>query len=356
MNIFIQNSNNEIYAIGNNSHGMLGVDDAFNAPIETLTKLHLNVVDGLEIDIMSTGQFTNHSFVALKDNENKQIFYSFGLNEYAQQGHQFPDEYYTPTRISLNGLFNNTQITQISTGNKHSLFLSAVGRVYSCGLNDKGQCGTEVEDKDYSKVAELQMVPFLYEITRICCGANHNLCIDKNEALWCFGSNNDGQLGLGNEYKDKEHVNTAKINPYFKGDTSERKIAFIDCGDNHSLCINIKGMAFMFGDNTYGQCAQENQSSVNIPFCIQSIEGYADIVFESGSGGSEHTVLLSIKPINALYGFGKNQYHQTGNIQNEGIQYKPFLITKEDIGLDPNITNIVSVLCDYDTTIVVCET
>ena len=198
-NVFIRNSNNEIYAIGNNENGELGIDDAQNDEIETLTKLKLKIEDGLEIDIMSTGQFTNHSFVVLKDNAHKQIFYSFGKNYHEQQGHGSAYNLYRPTQISLNGLFKDIQIKQISTGRKHSLFLSVIGRVYSCGCNDKGQCGITLDDDDPFKLVEPQMVPFLYDVTKICCGANHNLCIDKNEALWCFGHNTWHQLGLGIE-------------------------------------------------------------------------------------------------------------------------------------------------------------
>ena len=352
-NVFIRNTKNEIYACGCNYHGSLGIDNTENHTIEALTKLELKVEDGSEIDIISSGQYTNLSFVVLKNNENKQIFYSFGENGDQQQGHQSGDYLYTPTKLSLNELFKDIRIKQISTGYRHSLFLSVVGRVYSCGNNDQGQCGIKFDAEN--RLIQPQIVPFLYDITKICCGINYNLCIDKNGALWCFGSNGYNQLGLGNEYEDENIVDTAIMNPYFKGGTDEDKIAFADCGDEHSLCINNKGMAFMFGRGCL--CAQANDGSVMTPFCIQSIKGYEDVVFESGSCGYDHTVLISIKPINALYGFGENGYHQTGNLQSEVTQYDPYLTTKEDIGLDnPDPTNIVGVLCDYNTTIVICET
>ena len=69
------------------------------------------------------------------------------------------------------------------------------------------------------------------------------------------------------------------------------------------------------------------------------------------------TVLVSIEPINALYGFGDNGYHQTGNSESGKPQFKPYLTRKEDIGLDiVNNTNILGVVCDYNTTIVICQT
>ncbi len=47
-----------------------------------------------------------------------------------------------------------------------------------------------------------------------------------------FGENNSNQLGLGEEYENKNQRNIALINPYF---TDDNKIIFVECGDSFSI-------------------------------------------------------------------------------------------------------------------------
>ena len=102
---------------------------------------------------MSKGQFTNHTFIVSKDIvTNKQSFYAFGQNQYQQQGFALMDNTeniyrYLPTLVpTLNEIFTNIEIIQISTGHQHSLFLTSAGKVYACGRNDGGECGVKIEE------------------------------------------------------------------------------------------------------------------------------------------------------------------------------------------------------------------
>eukprot|EP00483_Globobulimina_turgida_P004208 UN04216 len=144
------------------------------------------------------------------------------------------------------------------------------------------------------------------------------------------------------------------MNPCFKGDVDDNRIIFIECGDDFSLCISKNGKAFMFGANDFGQCGNEQDDNIYIPFCIQSMDEFKHILFESGSLGSTHTQLISYYPHNNLYGFGSNSYHQTGNIKDSEYQLLPYLNTKTDIGADKN-SKIAGVLCGQEVTLVICE-
>ena len=116
-NVMIQTTDNKIYAIGANDNGALGIGDNECNIVDTLTKVKSDAMDRFKIDIVSTGQFTNHSFIVLKDDQDKQIFYSFGDNSDQQQGHKAKDNYiYSPLLISFDGLFKDIKVVQISTG------------------------------------------------------------------------------------------------------------------------------------------------------------------------------------------------------------------------------------------------
>ena len=53
-----------------------------------------------------------------------------------------------------------------------------------------------------------------------------------------------------------------------------------------------------------------------------------------------------------LYGFGMNREYQCGNYNTTKKQAKPYEFTKEDIGIDGEIVNVI---CAATGTIIVCE-
>lgn len=45
----------------------------------------------------------------------------------------------------------NAKISQIALGKAHAIALSAKGRVYSFGINNKGQCGRDMSTSQMNK-------------------------------------------------------------------------------------------------------------------------------------------------------------------------------------------------------------
>ena len=150
--------------------------------------------DNYSIDVISEGT-NGHSFIVFKHNiSNKQIFYRFG-HYYHNHGHEGEDETGTESKNSkvqhvqvseLNELFCDQQITEISTGDGHTLFLTSMGIVYGCGANWYAQLGMNF--KTVKRVERPEIIPLLYDIISIS-SSEHNLCLDKDGAVWIFGYN-----------------------------------------------------------------------------------------------------------------------------------------------------------------------
>ena len=99
------------------------------------------------------------------------------------------------------------KVTQVSAGMYHSCALTASGQLYTWGNNSKGQLGLgRNSDMVFSPslVESLTGVP----VAGVTCGGNHTLVVTRSGAVYAWGSNNHGQLGLGKEI-NKELLTTS---------------------------------------------------------------------------------------------------------------------------------------------------
>ena len=331
------------------------------------------------MELIIGGQEGGFSFIVYKKSNDpqEQVFYGLGCNDHQQLGFinninaQNPIYYGAPIKLPvLNELFVDIKIVQISTGETHSLFLTDAGDVYSCGYNISGQCGHKVADNnDYIPPTLIkEFADNDVHITQVSSGLVHNLCVDDDQKVRVFGVNSHGQLGLDKGYKasdprtgadgigaEKQFVDVPVMNPFLED------IKFIDCGDDHSLCIDDNGKAFTFGKNRYGRCGNGTMGTnakVIKPFCVNSLKGLGleTVVFGSGSCGPEHTMLVITYPENMICGFGCNHDSQIGaKVGDYWVNTTlPYGNRKRDIGVDES-ADIVKVVCDRNVTIVCCE-
>ncbi len=125
----------------------------------------------------------------------------------------------------------NARITQIYAGYTFSIFLSHLGEIFACGMNDLGQLGMEKIERELplsniyiyiyilvpssipqraghyhpphksrditipTKVDCFEGIP----VCQLACGENHALAVtgEEKNMLWSWGMFNQGQLGLG---------------------------------------------------------------------------------------------------------------------------------------------------------------
>ena len=70
------------------------------------------------------------------------------------------------------------------------------------------------------------------------------MCLNENGFVYSFGRNNNGELGLANNeryYKAPQLISSLK------------DVEFIECGGNHTFCKTLNNEIFCWGSNNYGQ-------------------------------------------------------------------------------------------------------
>ncbi|KAJ5073361.1 hypothetical protein M0811_08769 [Anaeramoeba ignava] len=143
-NVFLLNSNQELFVCGNNEFEQLGLGESITEQEETkihkLTKIQ-NIPKGKIIDIQSGSA---HSIMLIENenqNENpKRKLYSCG-NYFVNGLGNYREDTYEFTEIKSSLFENDDNILDFSVGNSHTLILTSNSKLIGFGYNDSGQLG-----------------------------------------------------------------------------------------------------------------------------------------------------------------------------------------------------------------------
>eukprot|EP01084_Bolivina_argentea_P305540 527841_1 len=339
----VKNIHGELYCAGKNRNA----DTGTNGPdilksLEKIKNIHATIDQ--YITVISSGLCARHTFVAFNDN----TIYAFGWNQYGQFGNGKQNAY---SRIWKTKLNNEWRINMIACGHRHSLFLTTYGNVYCSGANDLKQCGIKISNYNLNCILEMVPIAELFDIIGIACGANHSLCLNKNGKVFCFGSNDYGQLGfMDDDFNHNLKIQTPIIQDTL--DANKSKIDIIRCGKNHSLFIDVgKQNAYLCGNNLNGQIGNNKKDISNVPVpYLFTYKQYTNNIID-GACGNKHTVLMTTFR-NELITFGCNVYHQCSPTSNQEYTFEPYCLTAKEIGIKNKNEIISRVICGNDTTIV----
>lgn len=130
-----------------------------------------------------------------------------------------------PTKLNI-----PHRITQIACGLHHSVLLTSTGEVYTFGSNQHGQLGLG----DFVIRETPCKVNINSTIVQISAGSNHTVLLNSNGQIYSFGSNNKGQLGRAPPAIDYAWNATAGLIPYI-GPQYGRKATWISCSGDHTF-------------------------------------------------------------------------------------------------------------------------
>ncbi|XP_068771683.1 protein RCC2 [Struthio camelus] len=125
----------------------------------------------------------------------------------------------------------------------HSLLVTAEGKLWSWGRNEKGQLG----HGDTTRVEAPKLIEALAgeAIVLAACGRNHTLALTESGSVFAFGENKMGQLGLGNQTDAVPSPTQIMYNG--------QPITKMACGAEFSMIMDCKGNLYSFGCPEYGQ-------------------------------------------------------------------------------------------------------
>eukprot|EP00817_Percolomonadidae_sp_ATCC50343_P005597 CAMPEP_0117432468 /NCGR_PEP_ID=MMETSP0758-20121206/11950_1 /TAXON_ID=63605 /ORGANISM="Percolomonas cosmopolitus, Strain AE-1 (ATCC 50343)" /LENGTH=619 /DNA_ID=CAMNT_0005222403 /DNA_START=265 /DNA_END=2120 /DNA_ORIENTATION=- len=259
------------------------------------------------IPVKKVAMGTNHAVILTRMGQ----VYTCGSNAYGQLGINLEDtsSHFEPKPVY--GL-DDIVIMDIVSGSDHCAALDDKGQVYVWGKGSEGQLGL---GRTTNEIYPTKLKIDLGLIKEIALGMMHSLALTVDGKLISWGRNNHGQLG--NDLPD--NVNELCY-PQLIVSTVDLTFDFIACGASHSCACTTDGKLFMWGSNQFGQLGLGDHVDRTIPTHVSTV---ADRPHQLALG-LYHSLMLIRRPVNTSnsksLGFLSNML-QSGRQSSEEDQY-----------------------------------
>ncbi|XP_005932410.1 putative E3 ubiquitin-protein ligase HERC3 isoform X2 [Astatotilapia calliptera] len=220
-------------------------------------------------------------------------------------------------------VFSGRGMKEVACGSQHSVFLMYDGSVYTCGSNSWGQlghdkAGTSPDGQLFTwgqntsgqlglgKGEPSKLFPHPLKslagipLAQITAGGDHSFALSLSGAVFGWGKNRAGQLGL-NDKQDRAvpcHIKFLR----------SQKVVYISCGDEHTAALTKDGGLFTFGDGSWGQLGHGSTNSELLPRRVLELMGTEVSQITCG----RHHTLAFVPSSGVVYAFGCNSHGQLG--------------------------------------------
>jgi alpha-tubulin suppressor-like RCC1 family protein len=159
--------------------------------------------------------------------------FTWGVNTSGQLGDSVESIIRSPIQIGTSSW------TAVSAGSEHTAAIRSDGALFTWGANSNGQLG----DADFARSSPVQIGTSSW--TAVSTGANLTAAIRLGGSLFTWGFNYHGQLGDGTS-----GTGTEKSSPVQIGTSSWTAVS---TGQRHTAAIRSDGALFTWGYNNFGQ-------------------------------------------------------------------------------------------------------
>ena len=213
----------------------------------------------------------------------------WGNNHYGQLGDGTEVDRDSPVAVS--GL---TGVAALAAGRRHTCALTAHGGVVCWGANHDGQLG---DGTQASRSRPAPVTGLDTGVTAITAGRRHTCALTAAGAVRCWGKNQRGQLGNGNQSDSTAPVQVSGL---------DKETASVAAGWWHTCALARAGQVKCWGDNHAGQLGDGTSLLRPAPVDVGGIPGGVKAV----TAGGHHTCAMSATEIRC---WGENEDGQLGD-------------------------------------------
>ena len=203
-----------------------------------------------------------------------------------------------------------TGVVGLTGGSRHTCAVMADGGIRCWGSNQFKQLGDNVDTTDHTTPFTMTLPVAMMGATAVTAGDVHTCAIDKNSKAWCWGSNNDGQLGVKDAVPMLTAVPTAVVG--LDGQVIDQLVTV----DSFTCAHATSNQVWCWGFNSDGELGKDKDYSFDYttPQLIQNL------AFKKIATGSVHACGLTTGGL--VLCWGGNYLGQTSTEVYEGLALK----------------------------------
>lgn len=224
--------------------------------------------------------------------ENNAIL-CWGEGDHGRLGSNATTDLALPTVIVAPAADPTATWTQVAAGHEHSCGLTTLGKVFCWGRNQLGQLGDGTTDDSRVAVAVDTSAIGNPTFTQIGAGHSFSCGLTDTGALYCWGSNTAGKLGIGST--DSNRTTPAQV----MGMT----FTSVDLGSTHACGVS-GGLGYCWGSGADGRLGNNDTVDKNVPTLVDNSPMFSSI----SAGG--HTCGVSA---GAGLCWGLNEFGELGD-------------------------------------------
>ena len=230
-----------------------------------------------------------------------------GYNNQGQLGDGSNNQLLYPVQVTDSSTNPITNISAISSGGVHTVFLKSDGTVWATGENNNGELGigNTLHQNRAVQVMQSNGNP-ITNISAISAGHQHTVFLKNDGTVWATGYNNSGQLGIGNVAQQNRAVQVMQSNG-----NPITNISAIAAGYDHTVMLKNDGTVWGTGYNNQGQLGDGSTSNKLRAEQVTDYSGFAITNISVIAAGAQHTVF--IKNNGTVWATGDNDNGQLGD-------------------------------------------
>ena len=290
---------NQAYCWGSNKQGQLGIGTS-----DTIKTEPAKVSGDHAFKYLSAGKYHSCGI------NTGGVIYCWGKNNDGQLGDGGTTESDIPVEVAEPSGGDSVKFKSLDLGDDFTCALSEAGAAYCWGSNEisvskKQKLGVANEASTILKPTLVDTDLRFFSITS---GGEHVCAVTLDQKLYCWGKNDEGQLGIGNTD--------------FKNEPTEVEGAFLTvaAGETHTCAITDNGVPYCWGNNTYSELGLDSSShgvKVTSPTAINLPDAYLNSLFIAVAAGRNHTCFMDENGKLSCVGLGNR-----GRLGRAGEEYE----------------------------------
>ncbi|MEX0787012.1 MAG: dockerin type I domain-containing protein [Dehalococcoidia bacterium] len=242
----------------------------------------------------------------------------WGWNFYGQLGDGTTDSRAEPVDVCADAACSSllSGVVAVAGGDTHSCAASEAGGVWCWGRNVHGRLGdgTEVQRNTpvavCAPVAESEQCGALGGIVGLAGGFEHTCAVTGEGGVYCWGSNELGQLGNGTRTSSKRPVAVCEPGSESTPCAPLADAVALTAGWFSSCALRASGGVVCWGHNGHGQLGDDGACGT---FCsVPTVAGVSDVV--SIASGNGHVCVAMSSGLARCW--GENSHGQLGDGTN----------------------------------------